>query len=90
MIDIEQADHVEIQVDTTGKLWVNVGEQCQLRIGNVATLQLNLSQDRYISYTQGRLIIACRHVTGTNCWCGKNHDRHKLVHSSRPIEGKFR
>ena len=32
MIDLIEADIVEITIDTTGKLWVNVDGRCLLRI----------------------------------------------------------
>lgn len=35
MVDLLDADEVEIFIDDTGKLWVNVDQQCALRIGHV-------------------------------------------------------
>lgn len=40
MIDIDKAYEVEIAVDDTGKLWINVDGICLLRIGKVFKLMI--------------------------------------------------
>lgn len=42
MDDKLSADVVSIQVDSTGKVWVNVNERCVLRIGHVENLVLDI------------------------------------------------
>lgn len=87
MIDILDAKYVEILTDSTGKLWINVNEQCQLRIGKIATLQLNIGPDQYISLTKNGRHIVNRHQSGEGitCWCGKNHFRNQQIKQARPF-----
>jgi len=35
MVDLQEARHVEVSVDTTGKLWINVDNVCIMRVGKV-------------------------------------------------------
>lgn len=95
MRDILKAENVEIATDSTGKLWINVDNECQLRIGKVATLQLSIGPDQYVSVTKSGRHIVTRHQTGENviCWCGKNHSQDRQVKQARPftpIYPKFR
>lgn len=39
--DVWFADHVEIKIDHTGKLWVNVDGVCALRIGHSKVYEVN-------------------------------------------------
>lgn len=55
MNDILSANIVEITIDKTGKLWVNVDGKCQLRIGQVHDVRYEVPAD-------GRL-YASRHNT---------------------------
>lgn len=41
MDDRLDAEVVAIQVDTTGKLWININERCAIRIGHVKALVLD-------------------------------------------------
>jgi hypothetical protein len=72
MIDQLEAQVVELAIDETGKVWVNIDDVCVARVGNVATLQLRLPNNRYISHTKSGTTIARRHECG-NCWCGSVH-----------------
>jgi hypothetical protein len=36
--DVIEADTVEIQIDDTGKIWVNIDGRCALRIGHAKTI----------------------------------------------------
>lgn len=38
MIDMLNAGTVEIEIDETGKLWINVDGACRLRIGKAETI----------------------------------------------------
>jgi len=80
MIDIPNANHIEIVTDTDGKVWVNVDEVCQLRIGKVASLQLRYDNNQYISKGKDGIFIVKRH-TNENCWCGKSHPLPRLARS---------
>jgi hypothetical protein len=74
MLDKETAQIVELRIDSTGKVWVNVDEVCAVRIGKVATLQLSMDSNQYISRTKDGVFITRRHeVSGEVCWCGKKH-----------------
>jgi len=72
MIDLPEANHIEIVTDATGKVWVNVDEKCQLRIGKVASLQLRYDNNQYISKGKDGIFIVKRHTVNT-CWCGVVH-----------------
>lgn len=88
MRDILNANHVEISTDSTGKLCINVDNECALRIEKVATLQLNIGEDQYVSLTKGKRLIVTRHQAGdgVTCWCGKNHaGRYRQVKQARPF-----
>lgn len=41
MIDIDKAYDVEITVDNTGKLWINVDGICLLRIGKANIIMID-------------------------------------------------
>jgi hypothetical protein len=41
MIDMLNAGTVEIEIDETGKLWINVDGACQLRIGKAENIILD-------------------------------------------------
>lgn len=41
MQDISDADSVEIQVDSTGKLCININGVCALRIGRCKSITMN-------------------------------------------------
>lgn len=73
MIDQLDANHVEILSDSTGKLWINIDQKCALRIGKVATLQLNIGSDQFISRRKDGMFIARHHTAEGTCWCGKKH-----------------
>lgn len=44
MQDLQTAEFVEVKVDETGKLWVNVDNICVLRIGKVSVLEVETSR----------------------------------------------
>lgn len=41
MIDMLAANSVQVLVDTTGKLWVNIDGKCELRIGHCKLIVLD-------------------------------------------------
>ncbi|RPH74010.1 hypothetical protein EHM76_04395 [bacterium] len=42
-----QADHVDVVVDQTGKLWMNIDGRCAIRIGHVSRLIFEDSRGRF-------------------------------------------
>lgn len=42
MIDLIKAKKVDFSVDQTGKVWVNVDDQCVLRIGEATDVLIDL------------------------------------------------
>lgn len=50
MDDRIDAGIVEIQVDESGKVWVNIDGKCALRIGHVALLRLDNKGNRGTVY----------------------------------------
>lgn len=42
MIDLIDIQCVEVLVDKTHKLWINVGGKCLLRIGHVSEVKIDL------------------------------------------------
>ena len=42
MIDMLDAESVEVLLDDTGKLWVNVDGACRLRIGSIKYIETTL------------------------------------------------
>jgi hypothetical protein len=43
VVDLWAANHVEILIDQTGKLWVNVNGRCRLRTGHVSQFDINIT-----------------------------------------------
>lgn len=41
MIDLLSTNSVEIQVDSTGKLWINIDGKCTLRIGHAKLITVD-------------------------------------------------
>lgn len=41
-VDLLDARIVEVEMDSTGKLWVNVDGVCRLRIGHVQNIKIEL------------------------------------------------
>jgi len=48
MIDIQSADDVEIIVDHTGKMWINVDGQCVLRVGWCKDVSISTTPKNFI------------------------------------------
>jgi hypothetical protein len=69
---INEASNVTITTDKDGRLFVHVDGHPHLQIEKVATMQLNLDSQQYISRTKSGVFIARYHQQG-NCWCGKIH-----------------
>jgi hypothetical protein len=46
LTDIISADVVEITVDDTGKIWVNVDGECRLRIGKATVVNYDIQNLR--------------------------------------------
>lgn len=42
LLDVTTADEVELLVDTTGRMWLNVDGLCRVRIGKVKTIRVDL------------------------------------------------
>jgi len=40
-IDMLDAETVEIEIDETGKMWINVDGRCRMRIGKVETIVID-------------------------------------------------
>lgn len=49
-VDLTTAAHVEIQVNSQGKLWVNVDNICKLRIGEVGSITADM--DGFAHYSE--------------------------------------
>jgi hypothetical protein len=69
---INKASNVTITTDKDGRLFVHVDGHPHLQIEKVATMQLNLDSQQYISRTKSGVFIARRH-SFQNCWCGRVH-----------------
>jgi flagellar basal body rod protein FlgF len=86
MTVIEKANNATITTDKDGRLIITVDGHPQLRIENVATMQLNLDSQQYVSRTKDGVFIARRH-SFQNCWCGRVHhaSASMQIRSAKPI-----
>lgn len=90
MIIIEKANNATITTDKDGRLIVSVDGHPHLRIENVATMQLNLDSQQYVSRTKDGVFIARRH-SFKNCWCGQVHrgSVSMQIRSAKPAQGSL-
>lgn len=65
MVDIFDTNHVEVLIDQTNKLWINVRGKCLLRIGQVDKIEIDLPNMLVIRNNSGECSIQAKPDTST-------------------------